>query len=75
MLNLCISVFGLEPGIAAQIRGPGPTYVWRDAGCGMGHTNEKGCGIREILRAANGMKISWRDRGALISIVGMRDSF
>ena len=43
--------------------------------CGMGHKIEAGCGIREILRAGYGMKISWRDRDALISIDGMRDSF
>ena len=36
---------------------------------------EAGCGIREILRARYLMKIIWRDRDALISIVGMRDSF
>ena len=45
------------------------------AGCGMGHKIEAGCKIREISRAGNGMKISWRDRDALISIGGMRDSF
>ena len=28
-----------------------------------------------MLRAGYGMKISWRDRDALISIGGMRDSF
>ena len=39
------------------------------------HKIETGCGIREILRAGYGMKISWRDRDALISIGGMRDSF
>ena len=39
------------------------------------HTIETGCGIREILRAGYGMNISWRDRDALISISGMRDSF
>ena len=34
-----------------------------------------GCGIREILRGEYGMKITWRDWDALISIGGMRDSF
>ena len=41
----------------------------------MGHKMESGCGIREILRAEYGMKISWRDRDALISVGGMRDGF
>ena len=41
----------------------------------MGHKIEAGCGIREILRARYGMKLAWRDRGALISIGGMWDSF
>ena len=45
------------------------------AGRGMGHKIEAGCGTREISRGGYGMKISWRDRNALISIVGMRDSF
>ena len=45
------------------------------AGYGMGHQIEAGCGIREILRTGYGMKISWRDRDALFSISGMRDSF
>ena len=36
---------------------------------------ETGCDIREMLRAGYGMKISWRDQDALISIGGMRDSF
>ena len=40
----------------------------------MGHKIEAGCGIREIVRAGYGMKISWRDRDALISIKGVRDS-
>ena len=40
----------------------------------MEHKIKAGSGIREILRAGYGMKISWRDRDALISIVGMRDS-
>ena len=31
--------------------------------------------MREISRAGYGLKISWRDRDALISINGMRDSF
>ena len=31
--------------------------------------------MREISRAVYGIKISWRDRDALISIDGMRDSF
>ena len=44
------------------------------AGCGTGHKIVAGCGIREITRAAYGMKTSWRDRDALISIGGMRDS-
>ena len=49
----------------------------RLAGCGIGHKIEAGagCGIREIFRAGNGTKMSWRDRDALISIGGMRDSF
>ena len=34
-----------------------------------------GCGIREVLRAGYGLKISGRDRDKLISIGGMRDSF
>ena len=41
----------------------------------MGHKTKAGCGIREILRAGYLMKISWRDRDALISIGRMRDSF
>ena len=41
----------------------------------MGHKIEAGCRIREITRAVYGMKSSWRDRDALISIGGMRDSF
>ena len=45
------------------------------AGCGMGHKIDAGCGIREILRAEEGMKIPWRDRDALIFIAGMWDSF
>ena len=45
------------------------------AGCGMGHKIEAGCGIWEILGAGYGMKITWWDRDALISIGGMRDSF
>ena len=36
---------------------------------------EAGCGIREVLRVGFGMKIAWRDRYALISIGGLRDSF
>ena len=40
----------------------------------MGHKIEAGCGIRETLKAGCGMNISWRDRDALISIGGMRDS-
>ena len=39
----------------------------------MAHPIEAGCGIREISRAGYGMKIPWRERGALISIDGMRD--
>ena len=31
--------------------------------------------VREILRAGYGMKISWRNRDALISTAGMWDSF
>ena len=31
--------------------------------------------MREILRAGYGMKTSWQDRDALISIGGMRDGF
>ena len=31
--------------------------------------------MQEILRAGYGMKISWRDRDALILIGGMWDSF
>ena len=51
---------------------------WREsnlglAGCGIGLKIEAGSGIREILRPGYGMKISWRDRDALISIDGMRD--
>ena len=38
-------------------------------GCEMGHKLEAGYGIREIVRAGYGMKIAWRDRDALISIV------
>ena len=34
---------------------------------------EAAYGIRKILRKGYGMKISWRDRDALISIGGMRD--
>ena len=34
----------------------------------MGHKVEEGYGIEEILRAGYGMKISWWDRDALISI-------
>ena len=45
------------------------------AGCGIGHEIEEGCGIWEILEAEYGMKLSWGDRDALISIGGMRDSF
>ena len=41
----------------------------------MGHKIEAGCGIQEIFRAGYRMKISWRDRDALISIGGRRDSF
>ena len=41
----------------------------------MGHEIEAGCGMREILRAGYGTKIAWRDRDALISIGGTRDSF
>ena len=40
------------------------------AGCGTGHKIVAGCGIREIARAAYGMKTSWRDRDALIQLVG-----
>ena len=39
----------------------------------MGNKSKTACGIRETLRAGYGMKISWRDRDALISIGGMRD--
>ena len=45
------------------------------AGCRMGLKIEAECGIREILRAGHGLKMTWRDRDALISIGGMRDSF
>ena len=45
------------------------------ARCELGHKIKAGCGIREKLRARYGMKISWRDRDALISIGGMWDSF
>ena len=38
------------------------------AGCRMGHKIEAGCGIREMLKAGYGMKISWRDRDVLTSI-------
>ena len=41
------------------------------AGCGMGHKIEAGCGILEIFTPGYGMKISWRDRDALISIDGI----
>ena len=41
----------------------------------MGHKIEAGCGKRKILRAGYGMKISWQNRDALMSICGMRDSF
>ena len=41
---------------------------------GIGCKIKAGCGIRGILRAGYGMKISWRDRHALISIGGMGDS-
>ena len=52
----------------------------RLTGCGMRHKIEAGCGIRETLRARYGMKISWRDQDALISMGvggggGVRDSF
>ena len=40
----------------------------------MGHKVEAGCGILGILRAGYGIKISWRDQDALISIGGMQDS-
>ena len=40
----------------------------------MGHKIEAGCGIREISRTVYGMKLSWRDRDALLSIGGMQDS-
>ena len=36
---------------------------------------EAGFGIREILRAGYGMKITWWDRDSLSSIGGMWDSF
>ena len=39
----------------------------------MRHKIEAGFGIREILRAGYGKKISQRDRDALISIGGMRE--
>ena len=45
------------------------------AGCGIGHKIKVGCGIWELLREGYGMKITWRDRDALISIAWMRDSF
>ena len=41
----------------------------------MGHKIKAGSEIREILRAGYELKMSWRDRDALISIGGMRDSF
>ena len=41
----------------------------------MEHKIKAECGIREILRAGYGMKISWRDRDTLSSIGGMRDSY
>ena len=41
----------------------------------MGHKIIAGCGIREILRTGCGMKMSWRDRDALISTGGMWYSF
>ena len=41
----------------------------------MGHKIEAGCGIREISRAGCRMTISWRDRDALFSIGGIRNSF
>ena len=31
--------------------------------------------MQKILRAGYGMKISWQDRDALISIGGVRDNF
>ena len=43
-------------------------------GCGIKSRRDARCGIREILRPGYGIKISWRDRDALISIGGMRDS-
>ena len=45
------------------------------AGCEIGQKIEAGSGIRKIMRAGYGMKISWRDRDVLSSISGMRDSF
>ena len=33
-----------------------------------GHKIEAGCGIREMLKAGYGMKISWRDRDVLTLI-------
>ena len=41
----------------------------------MGPKIEARYGIQEILRAGYRMKIFWRDRDALISSGGMRDSF
>ena len=40
----------------------------------MEHKIKVGCGIQEISRAGYGMKTSWWDRDALISVGGMRDS-
>ena len=34
----------------------------------MGHKIDAGCGIREMLKAGYGMKISWRDRDVLTLI-------
>ena len=41
----------------------------------MGLKIDAGYGIRKTLRVGYGMKISWRDRDALISTGGMRESF
>ena len=40
----------------------------------MGHKIKAGCGIQETLRPGYGIKISWQDRDAVISIAGMRDN-
>ena len=59
------------PGLGGRLRGSNRGL----AGHGMEHKIETGWGIREIVRAGYGMKMSWRDRDERISIGGMRDSF